>query len=232
MTTYLESTQLFDYEHPAVQSFVEEATAADVLGQRDRAVALYYAVRDTVHYEVFGASLSDAGLKASAVATGKEGFCLHKSILYVAACRSVGVPARVVSGHVRNHLSTPELRRLVGGEVFLHWLTEVQLDGRWVKATPVFSALMCRLYGMQPLDFNGVDDSLHHPYDDSAGTTMQFLDGLTVHHDLTAARARGATATDHPRMLGPGESVPTKRALKQQAESPGTDPRHEMKEHA
>ncbi len=207
-TTYLERTELFDHDHPTITRFVHDAVGSVPNQPREGAVALYYAVRDKVHYEVFGTLLTDDGLRASSVADSGQGFCLHKSILYAAACRSIGIPARVVSAPVRNHLSSPQLRSLVGGEVFLHWLTEVKPTDTWVRATPVFSALMCRLYRMDPLDFDGINDSMHQPYDQGSGATMKFLEDLTIHHDLTASLAREATGQHHPRMLGPELRVP------------------------
>lgn len=46
---------------------------------------------------------------------------------------------------VRNHLASPRLKRLVGGDVFrFHSFNSVHLDGRWVRATPVFNKILCR----------------------------------------------------------------------------------------
>lgn len=46
------------------------------------------------------------------------GFCVHKLILYAAVLRAVGIPSRLYYGDVRNHLASPRLRELVGGDVF------------------------------------------------------------------------------------------------------------------
>ena len=73
----------------------------------------------------------------------------------------MGIPSRLVYGDVRNHLASPRLTELIGGNVFTyHALTLVHLDGRWVKATPVFSKLLCKLYKIAPLEFDGRSDSL------------------------------------------------------------------------
>jgi hypothetical protein len=88
----------------------------------------------------------------------------------------VGVPSRIVYADVRNHLASPRLRELVGGDVFrFHSLTSVHLGGTWLKATPVFNKLLCRLYGIKPLDFDGRTDSLYHPYDEQGRRHMEFL---------------------------------------------------------
>lgn len=168
-------TALLDHESPGVRVFVREAVSDRAPTDVARAVAIYYAVRDRVLYDVYGADLSRAGMRASAVALRGSGFCVHKSILYAAAVRAVGIPSRVVVAEVRNHLASDRLKRLVGGEVFLHCLTSVHLDGRWVKATPVFNRTLCRLYRIAPLEFDGRTDSLHHPFDAAGQRHMEFV---------------------------------------------------------
>jgi transglutaminase-like putative cysteine protease len=168
-------TEFLDYETDAVQAFIDEAVPDRTADKRELAVQLYYAVRDDVFYEVYGADLSAKGMRASNTATTREGFCLHKSALYAAACRAVGIPARVHYGDVRNHLASDRLRAHIGGDVFFHGLNSVYLEGKWVKATPVFNKILCKLYGMQPLEFDGTADSLHHPFDDQGNKNMEFL---------------------------------------------------------
>ena len=114
------------------------APTAPAPGQR--AVKLYYAVRDGLRYEVYGADLSRTGMRASAIIERGYGFCIHKSLVYAAALR-VGRHAEPGAyGDVRNHLASPRLRELVGGDVFrFHSLTRCNCDGQWLKATPVFN---------------------------------------------------------------------------------------------
>ena len=170
-------TDFLDHESSTVREFVATALPErQELSDIEQACALYYAVRDGIRYEVYGADLSRTGLQASSVITAGTGFCVHKSIVYAAALRSVGIPSRIVYGDVRNHLASPRLRELVGGDVFrFHSLTSVYLDGKWVKATPVFNKLLCRLYKISPLDFDGRSDSLYHPYDEQGRRHMEFL---------------------------------------------------------
>ncbi|MFH9015691.1 transglutaminase family protein [Streptomyces sp. NPDC017943] len=172
----LAATEFIDHHSPEVRAFVRDTLPAGATTPTERAVALYYAVRDGIHYEVYGADLSRAGLRASQVVRTGSGMCLHKSVLYTAGLRSLGIPARLVLTDVRNHLASERLKRLLGGDVFhQHALTSVRLEGRWVKATPVFNKTLCRLYRMAPLDFDGTADSLHHPFDLKGRRQMEFL---------------------------------------------------------
>ena len=68
------------------------------------------------------------------------------------------------------------MRELVGGDLFrFHCLTEVYLNDRWIRATPVFNKMLCRLYQIAPLDFDGVADSVYHPYDEQGRKHMEFV---------------------------------------------------------
>jgi transglutaminase-like putative cysteine protease len=169
-------TYFLDHDSPAVREFVCSALPSDVVSPTDKAVKLYYAVRDRVLYDIYGADLSRPGLRASSIAQRGRGFCIHKSILYAAAVRSIGIPSVLVLTDVRNHLASDRLKRLVGGDTFyFHCLTAVYLNEKWIKATPVFNKALCRLYRIAPLEFDGVTDSLHHPYDEHGRRSMEFV---------------------------------------------------------
>lgn len=196
-------TEFLDHGSAPVQEFIDAAVADRGADKRDLAIALYYAVRDNVFYEVYGADLSRDGVKASSVATRKQGFCLHKSVLYAACCRAVGIPARLHYGKVRNHLASDRLRKHIGGDVFFPGLTAVHLDGKWVKATPVFNGLLCKLYGLKPLEFDGVHDSLHHPFDENGRKSMEFLVDHGGFDDLPYEFVMDQMRTNHPDFLDP-----------------------------
>lgn len=201
MSDLVRPTEFLDHEAPAVGDFVRRALPDPAVSDVERAVALYYAVRDRVLYEVYGTDLSREGLRASAVAGQGSGFCVHKSILYAAAVRAVGIPSRIVVAEVRNHLASERLRELVGGEVFLHCLTSVRLDGRWVHATPVFNKTLCRLYRIAPLEFDGRSDSLHHPFDEEGRRHMEFVRMHGEFDDFPYERVVGSIRMLHPRLF-------------------------------
>ncbi|MDH6128153.1 transglutaminase-like domain-containing protein [Kitasatospora sp. GP82] len=203
----LRSTEFLDYEAPEIRSFVDRVIKDKDTSAREKAVRLYYAVRDDVFYEVYGTDLSRTGLRASSIAVQGQGFCLHKSVLYAAAVRAVGVPSRLVFGDVRNHLASDRLREHIGGDVFFHALTSVHLDGRWVKATPVFNKMLCRLYGMTPLEFDGTADSLYHPFDGDGRRHMEFLQMHGEFDDLPYEFVMSQMRAKHPKFLSGSGTV-------------------------
>jgi transglutaminase-like putative cysteine protease len=194
-------TEFFDYDSLEVREFVDHVIVDRQMSPREKAVRLYYAVRDEVHYEVYDVDLSRMGVRASSIVRAGQGFCLHKSILYAATVRSVGVPSRLIFADVRNHLASDRLKRLVGGEVFFHVLTSVYLDGRWLKATPVFNKLLCRLYGIPALEFDGTADSAHHPFGEDGETHMEFLAEHGAFDDLPYDYVLDTMRRKHPSFL-------------------------------
>jgi transglutaminase-like putative cysteine protease len=169
-------TEFLDHDSTVVRDFVDRAVGAEAGTPVETAIKLYYAVRDKIMYEVYGADLSRNGLRASSIISRGRGFCIHKSTVYAAVCRAAGIPSRIVLTDVRNHLASERLRQLVGGDVFrFHALNSVYLEGQWVRATPVFNKMLCRLYGITPLEFDGRADSVSHPYDTAGRRYMEFL---------------------------------------------------------
>ncbi|MGQ0621759.1 MAG: transglutaminase-like domain-containing protein [Panacagrimonas sp.] len=171
----LQATACVDADHPLVRSFARRAAGEDG-SERDRAVRLYYAVRDEIRYDPYRIDLSVKGLRASTVLEQGFGFCVNKAVLLAAACRAVGIPARLGYADVRNHLSTERLRQTMQTDVFYyHGYTAIHLDGRWVKATPAFNRKLCEKFGLATLEFDGSGDSIYHPFDLAGNRHMEYL---------------------------------------------------------
>lgn len=171
----LRPSLMIDADHPAVIAFARAATqgAADPL---ERAIKLYYAVRDGFRYDPYKVDLSVEGLKASRVLADGYGWCIPKAVLLAAACRAVGVPARLGLADVRNHLSTARLREIMGTDMFYrHGYTALYLDGSWWKATPAFNLGLCHKMGIHPLEFDGTCDSIYHPFNLEGQRHMEYV---------------------------------------------------------
>ncbi|CRK58155.1 Transglutaminase-like domain [Alloactinosynnema sp. L-07] len=201
MIAELAATEFLDHESDEVRALVDKVSDPS-MSTVARAVALYYAVRDRVRYEVYGADLSRTGLRASAVLRTGSGMCLHKSVVYAAALRAVGVPSRLLLTDVRNHLASDRLRELVGGDMFTyHCLVSLNLDGRWLKATPVFNKTLCRLYRMAPLEFDGTADSVYHPFDTQGRQHMEFVRVHGEFADLPYESVIAGLRAAHPKLF-------------------------------
>ncbi len=177
---------LIDSDHPAVRDFAQEQGRGET--DLQRAVSLFYAVRDRVRYDPYRIDLSPEGMRAStALATG-YGWCVTKATLLAAACRAVGIAARLGFADVLNHLSTERLRQTMKTDVFAwHGYTEVWLDGAWRKATPAFNLALCEKFGLLPLEFDGVHDSIYHAFDRAGHKHMEYVKQRGSFNDVPLA---------------------------------------------
>jgi transglutaminase-like putative cysteine protease len=169
------TADFIDSESPGVSAFAKRAVAgAD--DSIDAALRLYAAVRDDIIYDPYVDFSDPSNYRASGVLAAGRGFCIGKAALLAAAARSVGIPARVGYADVRNHLTSPRLRQLIGTDIFVwHSYTDIFLAGRWVKATPAFDRALCDRVGVKTLDFDGRSDSLFHPFDRAGRRHMEYL---------------------------------------------------------
>jgi len=139
-------------------------------------VRLYYAVRDDIRYDAYMAGPTVEVLRASDALRARRGWCVSKAVLLAACARAVGIGARVGFADVHNHLSTARMRDFMGTDVFYyHGYTQLHVEGRWVKATPAFNIELCEKMGLLPLEFDGLTDSLYHPFDRDGRAHMEYL---------------------------------------------------------
>src|ERR1043166_6878812 len=104
-----------DSDHPDVIAFATEATAGATT-DREKAVALFYAVRDGIRYDPYVIASDDPETyRASTVVRAGVSYCTPKSVLLCAAARAVGLTARLGFADVRNHLNSEKLRNRLGG---------------------------------------------------------------------------------------------------------------------
>jgi len=165
-----------DADHPDVSAFAARATEGATT-DREKAVALFYAVRDGIRYDPYRLSADAETYRASAVLRAGVAYCIPKAVLLCAAARAVGLTARLGFADVRNHLNSEKLRERMGGsDLFIwHGYVEFLLDGHWVKVTPAFNIELCERFGVLPLDFDGEHDALFHPYTADGRAHMEYV---------------------------------------------------------
>lgn len=194
---HLSSTPRIDSDHPAVQAFAQQHGQGS--SAREQAVALYLAVRDQVRYDPYRIDLRDHGMTASTVLAQGFGWCVPKAVLLAAVARAAGIPARLGFADVKNHLSTEKLRQTMKTDVFAwHGYTELWLDGAWRKATPAFNIELCDKFGLLPLEFDGVHDSLYHAFDRAGRQHMEYVNERGSFDDLPLAQIRAVFAEVYP----------------------------------
>lgn len=175
LTVYLQATPYIDSDHPDIRAFATQISSA-LTSPLEKAVRLYYAARDQVRYDPYAFGFSGETFRASHVLAEKKAFCVPKAILLAALCRAEGIPARLGFADVRNHLASDTLITMMRTDVFaFHGYTDIYIEGKWVKATPAFNREMCEKFGVLPLEFNGKEDSVFHPFDKAGKQHMEYL---------------------------------------------------------
>lgn len=177
-------SRFIDSGHPAITALVASLVdpMTDPVGN---AVTLYYRVRDGLRYDPYDVATSPEGYLASSTLASGKGWCVPKALVLAALCRAAGIPARVGYADVRNHMSTQRLRETLQTDVFyFHGYTALYLNDRWVKATPAFNIELCEKFGLRPLEFNGLEDSLYHEFDMAGNRHMQYLNDRGEYLDL------------------------------------------------
>ncbi len=196
----LAATSLIDSDHPLIIAFAQRhGHGAD---DRERAVALYLAVRDGFRYDPYHFDITPYGMRASTVLAINKGWCVPKAALLAALCRAAGIPARLGYADVRNHLSTDRMRRSMQTDMFIwHGYTDIWIDGAWRKATPAFNIELCERFGLLPLDFNGHDDSIYHPFDRVGNKHMEYVRQRGSFDDMPLAQITVDFEAFYPLML-------------------------------
>jgi hypothetical protein len=122
---------------------------------------------------------------------------------------------------VRNHLCTPRLRALMNTDVFYyHGYAEMLLRGAWVKATPAFDRGLCDRFGVLPLEFTGLADSLFHPYDRSGRRHMEYVCDRGAQTDVPAADIMAIFERFYPGLVSKGRAAPATQ-FREEAERAG-----------
>ena len=184
MDEYLRPTEFLDHDHAAVREYAERHTSG-LKTDIDRAVALYYAVRDGFQYDPYVLDLRRPAMKASNVLTKSRAYCVEKALVLAALARSVEIPSRLSFYIVRNHIATERLvNALEKDYLVFHGAAEMLLDGKWVKATPAFNKRLCEFLGVDPIEFDGKSDAIFQEYDKSGNVFMEYLHDYGAFDDV------------------------------------------------
>jgi transglutaminase-like putative cysteine protease len=210
MNDYLASARFIDSANPVVSDFAQRHAVGET--DRERAVSLYYAVRDEVRYNPF-LDFSDAEVfRASSVLAAGEGFCIGKAALLAATARAAHIEARIGFADVKNHLTTPKLAETMGTDLFIyHGYAEMKLAGRWIKATPAFNLALCERFRVKPLEFDGRSDSVFHAFDEDERRHMEYLRDRGNFADVPVTEIQTAFRDAYPKFyrLGPNAAKET-----------------------
>ena len=147
-------------------------------GAQDKARKLFYFVRDKIEYNPYRAfdSFDLSDYCASKTLVRGDGYCIQKAVVLTALARAVSIPARLGFADVINHPAPEKLIEMMGTNIFVyHGYSEFWLRNKWIKATPAFNIEMCNKFGIKPVEFNGVSDSILHKRDEKGELHIEYI---------------------------------------------------------
>lgn len=184
MDKYLQPTSFLDFDHPDVKDFVQK-TIQGLSEPREKAVKLFYAVRNNIRYNPYHVDLTVKGMRASTTLEKGFSWCVGKAVLLSAACRAAGIPAKLGFADVRNHQSPEYITKMLKTNIyFWHGYSLLFLNGKWIKATPAFDLELCNQHGIVPVEFDGKNDAVFHFLDRHNRPHMEYLNNRGFFDDL------------------------------------------------
>ena len=203
MIEYLQPTFYLDCNHPALYEYAK-ANSNESASEKENAIQLYYAVRDGLWYDPYDVKLAPEEMKASAILERGRGHCGEKATVLAACLRAIGIPARLEFADVKNHISAQKLLDTLQSDVFaFHGLTQVFLDGKWVKCTPAFNVELCEKFSVAALEFDGETDSIFQEFDAEGGKFMQYLNDHGTFPDFPRELFIGVLIYHYPHLFNP-----------------------------
>jgi len=177
-------------------------TTAGLKTDIDRAVALYYRIRDGFAYTPYIDYSNPNVFRASWTLTQPVGFCISKGAVLAACARVLGIPSRLAFADVKNHITSERLKKFIGGDIMpWHACCELFLERKWVKATPAFNLSLCKKFRIKPLDFTGLTDSIFHPFTEDGTKHMEYIRDLGSYADVPVERIMASFRTLNPSIL-------------------------------
>ncbi len=159
MEKYLNPTRAIDSDNKAIIDTSLQLTSR-FMNDSEKALSLFYFVRDSIHYSVYMISTFFEDFIASNTLRRKKGYCVQKAVLLTALARAAGIPSRLVFAKIKNHKMPKELIEQTGIRFFpSHGYTQLFLNNKWLNVTPAFDKELCKKSGVPAVEFDGVNDA-------------------------------------------------------------------------
>ncbi len=160
MELYLRATSTIDADHKKIIETARIVTNG-CSSDEDKAVKLFYFVRDSIGYNVFMISVFIEDFRASRILEWGKGYCVQKAVLLAALGRAAGIPSRLAFAKITNHKLPQHIFQIMKTNTFhRHGYNQFLLNGQWVSAAATFDKNLCEKNGLPTVEFDGKSDAI------------------------------------------------------------------------
>lgn len=184
MELYLRATPTIDADHGEIMETARRVTNK-CSSDEQRAVKLFYFVRDKIRYNAYMISVFIEDFRASKVLEWGKGYCVQKAVLLAALARASGIPSRLMFAKIRNHKLSSHILQMMGTNVFWrHGYNQFFLDGRWVSAAATFDKELCERNELPTVEFDGKSNAVLPETDLRGEPYIEYIEKFAPKDDL------------------------------------------------
>ena len=184
MEIYLKPTFTIEANHKKIIETAGNLTKGG-LSNNDKAVKLFYFVRDSIPYNLYMISVFIEDFRASRVLEWGKGYCVQKAVLLAALGRAAGIPSRLVFASIRNNRVPAHIVQKLGSNIFpRHGYNQFFLSGKWVSAAATFDKKLCEKNGLPSVEFDGENDAILPGKDLEGRSYIEYVEKFSPTEDL------------------------------------------------
>jgi hypothetical protein len=102
-----------------------------------------------------------------------------------ALARATDIPSRLGYADIVNYMLPKKfVEARKSNLIICHGFTELYLNDKWIKVTPVFDLDMCQKYRIIPVDFDGVSDARFHPINQDGKPHIEYVRERGSYEDI------------------------------------------------
>jgi len=184
MGHYLRATLTIEADDKKIIEKVTNLTRG-CASDEEKAVELFYFVRDSIRYNIYMISVFIEDFRASRILEWGKAYCVQKAVLLTALGRAAGIPSRLVFAKIRNHKLPAHIIEMMGTNTFpRHGYNQFFLNGRWVSGAATFDKVLCEKNGLPTVEFDGKRDAILPEKDLKGAPYIEYIEKFPPKEDL------------------------------------------------
>ena len=184
MGHYLRATSTIEADHKKI---IETATnvTQGCASDEEKAVELFYFVRDSIRYNIYMISVFIEDFRASRILEWGKAYCVQKAVLLTALGRAAGIPSRLVFAKIRNHKIPGHVVQMFNTNIFpRHGYNQFFLNGKWISAAATFDKKIKKKNGLPTVEFDGKRDAILPEKDLKGAPYIEYIEKFPPKEDL------------------------------------------------